>query len=187
MYAHLLITSAKKIHPHRKTSPPLPTSSQHQLRCQFEISRRSTGAQRVGPRFPHPLAPVLVVAREQAAGHLHVRLDSFTVSGADTGESTKDPQRPVRLVIWSLEGHLDDLPAGPPARVSDADYHRKVVTRRQRLGTQRNRLVSPVRIALAMPEAKERLRPLPVIAPVAHEQPLGVGEVAGPGLGEPHG
>src|SRR5260370_26399025 len=124
MYAHLLITSAKKIHPHRKTSPPLPTSSQHHLCRQFEISRRSTCVQRVGPRFPHPLAPVLVVAREQAAGHGHVRLDSFTVVGADIGESTKDPQRPVRLVVWSLEAHLDDLAAGPPARVSDAHYDR---------------------------------------------------------------
>src|SRR5260370_27053504 len=111
----------------------LATSSQDDLWFQSEISRRSTRAQRVGPRFPHPLAPVLVVAREQAAGHGHVRLDSFTVSGADIGESTEDPQRPVRLVIWSLEVHLDDLSASPPARVSDADYHRNVISSRDRL------------------------------------------------------
>src|SRR5260370_11184459 len=137
MHAHLLITSAKKIHPHRKTFPPLPTSSQHHLCFQSEISRRSTRAQRVGPRFPHPLAPVLVVAREQAAGHGHVRLDSFTVYGADVGESTKNPQRPVRLVICSLEVQLHDLPPGPPARVSNPAHHRKVLTRRDRLGTRR--------------------------------------------------
>src|SRR5712691_644683 len=186
MHAHLLITSAKKIHPRRETPPPLPTSSQHHLCCQFEISRRSTCAQGVGPRFPYPRTPVLVVAREQAAGHCHVRLDSLTVSGADTGESTKDPQRPVRLVIWSLEVHLDDFPAGPPARVSDADYQRKVLTSRDRLGTRRERFVGPVRIAQAVAEAEERLSLLPVVASVAHEQALGVGEIAGPGLGVQH-
>src|SRR5260370_12703016 len=101
MHAHLLIPSAKKIHPRLKTPPPLPTSSQHHLCCQFEISRRSTRAQRVGSRFPHPLAPVLVEAREQAARHRHVRIDSFTVSGADIGGVTTDPHRPLRLLISS--------------------------------------------------------------------------------------
>src|SRR5260370_12696002 len=43
-------------------------------------------------------------------------------------------------------------------------------------------LVFPVGIAEAMAEAEERLDPGAVVAAVAHEQPLGVDELAGLGL-----
>src|SRR5258708_13119553 len=94
MHAHLLITSTKKIHPRRETPPPLPTSSQHHLCCQFEISRRSTCAQGVGPRFPYPRTRGLVVAREQAPGHCPVHLDSLTVPPPSTAKSTTYPHPP---------------------------------------------------------------------------------------------
>src|SRR5260370_38414375 len=116
MHAHLLITSAKKSTPNRKTFPPLPTSSQHHLCFQSEISRRAAGTQRVRPRNRDPLVASLIEAREcpRAHGQSHIGLGAGL--SVDYAKGGQHAERTARFVIPCREVYLHDLPTGWPAR-----------------------------------------------------------------------
>src|SRR5229473_7877078 len=95
--------------------PPLPTSSQHHLCLQSEISRRAAGTQCVRPRNRDPLVACLVESRECPArqGQSHIGLGpklSF-----DLAEGGQDAERTAWVVVRCLEVDLHDLPAGAPA------------------------------------------------------------------------
>src|SRR5712692_427620 len=102
--------------------PPLPTSSQHHLCLQSEISRRAAGTQCVRPRNRDPLVACLVESRECSArqGQSHIGLASEL--SIDCTESGQDAERTAWVVARWLEVDLHDLPAGAPARVADRDH-----------------------------------------------------------------
>src|SRR5260370_20500532 len=85
--------------PPSQASPPLPTSSQHHLCFQSEISRRSTRAQRVGPRLPDPLAAVVVVARACPRGHGQAHIGLRPVLTRDCAKGGPPAGRPARVVL----------------------------------------------------------------------------------------
>src|SRR5260370_42402616 len=103
MHAHLLITSAKKSTPNRKTFPPLPTSSQHHLCFQSQISRRAAGTQRVRPRNRDPLVACLVEARECSARQGQSNIGLGPKLSIDRAESGQDAERTAWVVVRCLE------------------------------------------------------------------------------------
>src|SRR5260370_17517008 len=100
--------------PPSQASPPLPTSSQHHLCFQSEISRRSTRAQRVGPRLPDPLAAVVVVARECPRGHGQAHIGLGPGLTVDCAKGGQHPERTAWALILCPHVHPHHPPPPPP-------------------------------------------------------------------------